>query len=339
MMYNIYIRINKKSMRKFYVLAAILFALVLVAPALASEPSTITLPTVNGVTTTVTSEPLDDVQPDAVPPVTATVTKTEKTLGAWGQFWTGIKEQLSLVFTFNPEKRAEKAMAFANERLKYAEGFLAAATTDQAREKAQKMIDRANELITKISTKADDMKTISDDKKQALAEKVAEFTQKKEDLLTQIEEKISAIKNNEFGEARVKALEKSQALVNALENPDLTPEKKAKLEAIQAKITTHLEEVKTFQDKKVELLEKIKSGDETAKTELEEIREAFKTQQEQQREESKQLLENIRETNKQILEKQREEAKNLNEDNKTEEEDDDDDATNTDDESETETSN
>ncbi|MDO9581298.1 MAG: DUF5667 domain-containing protein, partial [Bacteroidales bacterium] len=67
---------------------------------------------------------------DVVIVPTAEVVTIEETVisnveipSSWGLFWQNFKEQISLAFTFDPVKKAEKLTAFSQQRMEMAQSF------------------------------------------------------------------------------------------------------------------------------------------------------------------------------------------------------------------------
>ncbi|PIT87367.1 MAG: hypothetical protein COU31_03390 [Candidatus Magasanikbacteria bacterium CG10_big_fil_rev_8_21_14_0_10_40_10] len=103
-------------------------------------------------TTTVVSNDLTVVSGAEVVVDTSTLkaTKVNQMPTQWGLWWVGAKEKLSLLFTLDPVKKAEKRLLFAQERLKYAEYISANATDAKRQEWAQKMVEKADQYMEKV---------------------------------------------------------------------------------------------------------------------------------------------------------------------------------------------
>ena len=69
-----------------------------------------------------------------------TIQEPTKAPSRFGLFFRGIKEQVSLITTINPVKKAEKQLQFAEERMKIAEKIIASSDNAASQEKAAKMI-------------------------------------------------------------------------------------------------------------------------------------------------------------------------------------------------------
>jgi len=210
------------------------------------------------------------------PPVSEVVTVTEPVQipGVWGLFWRNIRERVSLAVTFDPVKKAEKMMTFAEERLKLAEMIAERAGDNQAlQERATQMMQKSDEFMQKIEEKKEAMLQKVDERAQKILERAGDHTLRREELIRKIEARLAPEDLEKLQEMRQAGLENSQRLLNAINNENISEEVREHLEEVKQRIEDHLLEVKTFLTEKKELLQKVQSGDESAKTELEQLRE------------------------------------------------------------------
>ncbi|MFH1402288.1 MAG: hypothetical protein ABIG87_01535 [Patescibacteria group bacterium] len=166
----------------------------------------------------------------------------------FGLWWRGVRENIGLVFAFSTQKKAEKALIYANERMELADVFAQNAQTTEEQEKAQKMMDKANSFIEKVEVQK---------------QKVDEETQ-------------------------------------------------AHLMEVKTRIIQHREEIKLYNTQKMELINRVKAGDEDAKAELQSLNkgkaDGLETAKKEMRVDAEKRVEKEEQTRKDL------EAK-LNEDN------------------------
>jgi len=193
---------------------------------------------------------------------------------AFGLWWRGVKENVSLGLTFDPIKKAEKSIKYAEERMRIAE-LIAANSTDQAvQERAQIMIQRAQTLMEKVEANQGKWAGDKDRTKvQRLMNNVAVHQMNQERAMNRIEQRLPEEAKDKFNALREKGLQASQRMMNALENENIPEETKAKLEAVKARIEEHASTTKMYIEKRKELHDKIKAGDETAIEELKQLNE------------------------------------------------------------------
>src|SRR3989344_1373923 len=68
----------------------------------------------------------------------------------WGMFWMNLQERASLWLTRDPLKKVEKQIDFAQKRIEVATKLLEKTDNASVQKKAQEMIDRASELLSKL---------------------------------------------------------------------------------------------------------------------------------------------------------------------------------------------
>ena len=145
-------------------------------------------------------------------------------------------EKVGLFFTFNTEKKARKALEYANERL--------AEAKESANENKPKAVEKAMEGYKKeISFATEKSKELKDEKKSELLKTVSESTAKHQEILENILDKVP----DEAKDAILKAIEVS---------------KKGQEEALR-EIATLKKEVVELKDEIQELKEELKNKDTT----------------------------------------------------------------------------
>jgi len=116
-------------------------------------------------------------------------------LGFW---WKNLTESVSLGLTFDPVKKAEKQLKFAEEKTKLAQYIIENSKDPKLQERAQKMLDKAGEYAKKIEEKKADFINKKDEVSKRLLENIARHQLNKEKVLDRIEDKIPADKLEQF---------------------------------------------------------------------------------------------------------------------------------------------
>lgn len=302
-----------------YIFAIGLLALgLMTSPALAQEATntaatTDTVPTVevttdSSATVTVTAQPVvgetsteasvqtttsvetDDEGPALEGVEVAKPTAVPSNFGLW---WRGLRERVSIALTLDPIKKAEKRLVFAEERQKLAEYIATHATDEKVKAKATEMMEKAQEQIAKVEELKDKFKDKIDERAQRLLKNLATHELRREKVLQKLEEKLPEAQEK-LDELRAQGLEVGERLLNAINNENLPPAVKERLEAVKIRIASTTEAVKQFRDDRKEIFDKVQSGEldkdaakeqlknlqEERKTEMEGIRADFKTSRE-----------------------------------------------------------
>jgi len=278
---------------KYIVSFCLALACLFATPALA-QISDVTATTETGATVQVNAEPV--VEAVVVPAtdtavveqpvvegvldgITVEEVKTVPTgLGLW---WKGIKEQIKVLTTLDPVKKSELRLQYAQERMNIAQKIAESSTDEKVQERAQKVVESAQNMMSKIEENKSKWLANSDERVQRLLKNVATYQLNKENILNKIEEKISADKLPKWEEMRDRMTEKGQGLLRAVENENMPEAVKAHLEAVKNKIEEQQRVVKEFRVEKEDLLEKAKTGDETAREELKKLQEEKKVRLEE----------------------------------------------------------
>lgn len=280
-----------------YVVSFCLALVCFFATPVLAQITDVTATTDTGATIQVTAEPVVEA---VVAPATDTVVVeqpvTETSLDGiqvediktiptgFGLWWRGIKEQIKVVTTFDPVKKSELRLQYAQERMNIAQKIVESSIDAKVQERAQKVVESAQNMMTKIEENKAKWLANSDERVQRLLKNVATYQLNKENILNKIEEKIPADKMEKWDEMRDKLTEKGQGLLRAVENEKMPQAVKVHLEAVKNKINEQTQIVKEFQAEKKDLLEKAKSGDETAREELEKLQEEKKAKLEEVKE-------------------------------------------------------
>lgn len=202
------------------------------------------------------------------------ISSVPSSLGLW---WRNVRENFSLGLTFDPVKKAEKALKFAEERMKIAELMAANSTNEKLQERAQVMIERSQALMEKVEAGQTKWASGADKQRvQRLMNNVATHQLNQERVMNRIEQRLPEQVQERFNQLREKGLEANQRLMNALSNENIPEETKAKLEAVKARIEEHASTTKAYIEMRKELHEKIQAGEEGAIEELKQLNEKRK---------------------------------------------------------------
>lgn len=200
----------------------------------------------------------------------------------FGLMWQNFKQDLSLTFTFDKVKKAEKRLQYAEEKIKIA-NFIAEASDDpKVQEKAQKMIETANKHIAKIEENKDKLFDNIDDKKSRLLKNLATHQLNTEKVLEKLEDKIPVEKLEQFQIFRDKLAEKKDTFLEKIQDNANIPED-VKQKILDTKDTIEEKRIEREQTRleTKDLIQEIKSGNEEAKVELEQLRLQIKEEKQQ----------------------------------------------------------
>lgn len=207
---------------------------------------------------------------------------------ALGFWWRGIKEDISLALTFNPVKKAEKALKYAEERMQIAEKISDLGENIKNQERMQKNIEKAQKFMEKVEFKKEKwLEDKNQEKVQNLVQKLADYQIKRELIFDKLEEKIPEESENKVLEWRKKGLETSQSLIQAIDNENISEDVKEHLQNVKARIELHVIEVDDYQKAKEELKQRVQVGSQ-------EMKEGLKFLNEQRKEKLKVHLEEVK---------------------------------------------
>lgn len=193
----------------------------------------------------------------------------------FGLFLQGLKEDLSVLFTFNGVAKAEKRIAFAQKRIEQANLILSNSPDAAEQEKAQKIIEKANQMIKKAQAKKEFFEDKTDEKKAKILENLAKLELNSQRVLDKMEDKSDPEQLMKIEEMKVKIDERqAKFFENFMNNPNVPDDVKAKMAELKTEIATKQAERTAEREANKALIEKAKSGDEAATTELKAKKEA-----------------------------------------------------------------
>jgi len=191
----------------------------------------------------------------------------------FGFWWNDLKENVSLALTFDPVKKAEKQLQFAAQRVKLAEYMAQNSTDAKVQEKAQQLLERANEYTQKIQERENALIEKSGAKTQILFANMAKFQTNAQAAMEKLEDKLPAEKLEAFQQwsQQVEARQQ-QFLVDLKDNPNMPQGVKDKAAEVQARIEMKLQDRQEFRAEQQEILQEAKINNADAQAALEELR-------------------------------------------------------------------
>lgn len=192
-------------------------------------------------------------------------------LGLW---WKGLKEKVSIGLTINPVKKAEKQLQYAEERMRLARLMAARKAEDQkTQDRIHRMIGQAQEMMEKIEARRDRLAQLAqqnDERARRLLRNVATHQVRREVIMDKIEEKLPEEATEKWEELRERAANQERRLLNAINNENVPAEVREHLQAVKNRIEAHAAEVRQYRERRLELTEGFKGGDEGAKEQVKE---------------------------------------------------------------------
>ena len=196
-----------------------------------------------------------------------TVNQPTKPLSGLGHFWRTMQERFILAMTFNPVKKAEKALQFSEERMLLAEKALESSDS-KLKERAQEQLERAQELMKKA--KENQEKSLKNPSKDAerLLKNLAAGAERQHDIFDRLEKNAKGDDADRLLEARQKITEGNERLENAIKNENIPAEIRDHLKEVKDRIETHADEVKSRVEETKKLKDAAKDGDDEALAKL-----------------------------------------------------------------------
>lgn len=187
----------------------------------------------------------------------------------FGLWWRGVKENVSLAFTFNAERKAEKRLQYAEERMRMADALADEADDPKVHKRIEKLVGKANKFMDKMEKDKDKWFDASSERAQRLVGNITRHHFNRETIMDNLEENMPEEKLDKVREMREEGLESRARLLNAIGNENIPEAVRDHLRGVKEQIEKHAEDVKQYREQKTELLERRKAGDGTATEELE----------------------------------------------------------------------
>lgn len=191
----------------------------------------------------------------------------------FGLFWRNLRERISLALTFDPVKKAEKSLKFAEERVKLAAYIIQNSGDPKVQEKAQKALDKANQYIQRVEERQDNLLKNAGERAKTLMSNLAWHYANKERVLEKMEDKLPLEKLEKFQQFRQQVEDKQGKILEALaNNSNLPAEVKQKIKQVKENVQAKLQNRQEFRVEQKDILDKIKAGNQAAREQLETLR-------------------------------------------------------------------
>ncbi|KKS68789.1 MAG: hypothetical protein UV40_C0045G0002 [Parcubacteria group bacterium GW2011_GWA1_42_7] len=142
----------------------------------------------------------------------------------FGLFWNNLKENISLAFTFDQTKKAEKRIFYAERKIQWAEYMAENSDDPKIQERAQKVIEQAQKHIDKIEANKEKLLEKMDDRKQRVLDNIARHEANKQIVLDKLEEKIPIEKLEQFEQMRQRLEERTENFIEKITQNSSIPE-------------------------------------------------------------------------------------------------------------------
>lgn len=223
----------------------------------------------------------------------ATVEEMPSTLGLW---WRRVRERVALSITFDPVKKAEKRLRFAEENMRLAD-FIATNSTDPDQQaQALRLSERAEEHFAQIAKVQAELLANPEARQQLFLQNMARFSVNYERIMDNLESKLPGFDAANVETVRARHAERVEAFLDKVENnPNLPEEVKNMILEKKTIIESRQAAREAWREANKELLEKARAGDEAAK---EQLRQA----QQERLEEQGQAIQERQETRQRLIE-------------------------------------
>ncbi|MBT6294641.1 MAG: hypothetical protein HOJ25_03045 [Candidatus Magasanikbacteria bacterium] len=201
------------------------------------------------------------------------VTEIDTAPSRFGMFWRGVRERLSLVTTFDPVKKAEKRLRFAEERMEIAEKIAEDSGNENVDERMQKIIDRAQNMIEKVEQKKDDWLSEPDERKKRLMRNIATHHTRRNQVLERIEERLPEDRREKFQQHVERLSNAGKRFFDNVNDEELPEGVRDHIKKHRVRVQAHVEKVKEFNTRRKDLRVRIADGDESAKEDLQQLKE------------------------------------------------------------------
>jgi len=190
------------------------------------------------------------------------IEEPESVLTGIGMFLRDWRERIELILTFDPLKKADKLIAFAEERMAIAELMLDS-DNESIQARAEKMMDQAQKL----------MEVFEEQKKQwendeRIVRNAAAFQIRNEHRLDRIEASLSEENLEAFQEKREEFIAHSKRMLQAINDSGVSERVRGHLQSVKDQIEERFDERQAIQSRRELLLEDAKDGNPEARARL-----------------------------------------------------------------------
>lgn len=191
--------------------------------------------------------------------------------GGFSLWWRGVTESVSLAFTFDPVKKAEKRLEFAEERMGIAASLAANADDPKVQKRIEKSVEKAQKFLGDIEKDQGKWFDAESQGSQQLLGNVVRHQFNREAVMDTLEANLSEGQLGNIRQVRQEGLEGNGRLLNAISNENVPPAVKIHLEGLKMQIDEHADEVRTFRMQKQDLLRRDAGGESGAGVRLEQL--------------------------------------------------------------------
>jgi len=193
-----------------------------------------------------------------------------------GSLWQGVKEGVTLAFTFDPVKKAERRLEFAETRMRMAAALEGEAQDDpRLRDRAEKMLHKAQGYLEQIGRDQDKWLTKAleaGERGERLLQNIGRHQVSREMIMDRFEETLpDDDRLDRIRQMRQEGLETGKRLLNALDNENIPERVREHLGKVKQGIEAHATDVQRYREEKRQLLERRQQGDEAAQGELRQL--------------------------------------------------------------------
>ncbi len=189
----------------------------------------------------------------------------------FGSFWRGLTENVSLTLTFDPNKKAEKALKFSEERMLIAEKALES-SDPKVRATAEDNLNRAQDLVKTAQTSQDQALQKPTEETTRLLKNSASAVDRQQQIFDRIEQKSNGENLDTILEARKNITDESKGLDSAIDNEKIPQDVRDHLKEVKTRIEQHAADIQTRAAEAKQLFEAAANGDESANTKLEQFK-------------------------------------------------------------------
>lgn len=199
----------------------------------------------------------------------------------WRMLWKRFQDQVVILATLDPVKKAEKRLRFAEERRRLAEFILENTDNPQLMLRAKRLAESAEKLFERLEKTKGDWTKLTGERVERLMRNAAAHQIRRERLLDRLEAELPEDQADSVRELRAQGLERGMRLLNAINNENIPAEIRDHLRDVRERIQEHQGEVREYQQRRRALQESARQGDEVARQALQDLREERHTRVEE----------------------------------------------------------
>lgn len=164
--------------------------------------------------------------------------------------WRNIREPIQLLFTFDPVKKAEKAIAFAEERQIIAEKIIQESASPEALERAERVLERSESLAQRAGGRIENLLENPSQRATTLLRNLTIFSVRGEERLDRIEQQVPEEQLERFYQFRDRVTERAATINKRIEeNQNIPEEVKERAASIRENLTERVEYRQEFREK------------------------------------------------------------------------------------------